>query len=42
MTIWDRGHYEVEKWSDAEVKFVLHGSRAKGDFVRSRRKTATG
>ena len=33
MTIWDRGHYEVEKWSDAEVKFALHGSRAKGDFV---------
>ena len=33
MTIWDRGHYEVEKWSDAEVKFVLHGSRARGDFV---------
>jgi bifunctional non-homologous end joining protein LigD len=33
MTIWDRGHYEVEKWSDAEVKFALHGSKAKGSFV---------
>jgi bifunctional non-homologous end joining protein LigD len=33
MSIWDRGHYEVEKWSDTEVKFVLHGSRAQGGFV---------
>ncbi len=33
MTIWDKGHYEVEKWSDTEVKFVLHGSRASGGFV---------
>ena len=33
MTIWDRGDYEVEKWSDREVKFVLHGSRASGSFV---------
>ncbi len=33
MTIWDRGYYEVEKWSDSEVKFVLHGSKASGSFV---------
>ncbi len=33
MTIWDRGDYEVEKWSDREVKFVLHGSKASGSFV---------
>ncbi|MGO9855162.1 MAG: non-homologous end-joining DNA ligase [Acidimicrobiales bacterium] len=33
MTIWDKGSYEVEKWSDREVKFVLHGSRASGSFV---------
>jgi bifunctional non-homologous end joining protein LigD len=33
MTIWDSGRYDVEKWSDTEVKFVLHGSRASGDFV---------
>ncbi len=33
MTIWDTGHYDVEKWSDAEVKFVLHGTRAVGSFV---------
>ena len=26
MLIWDKGHYDVEKWSDREVKFVLHGS----------------
>ncbi len=33
MTIWDRGRYEAEKWTDTEVKFVLHGTRASGDFV---------
>ncbi len=33
MTIWDSGRYDTEKWSDREVKFVLHGSRATGDFV---------
>ncbi|MFG1704519.1 DNA polymerase ligase N-terminal domain-containing protein [Nonomuraea sp. M3C6] len=33
MTVWDTGTYETEKWSDREVKFVLHGSRASGRFV---------
>ncbi len=33
MTIWDTGQYDVEKWSDTEVKFVLHGARAAGSFV---------
>jgi bifunctional non-homologous end joining protein LigD len=33
MSIWDRGTYESEKWTDREVKFVLHGTRASGDFV---------
>ncbi len=33
MAIWDSGTYEAEKWSDTEVKFVLHGTRASGDFV---------
>ncbi len=33
MIIWDSGTYEVEKWSDSEVKFVLHGKRADGSFV---------
>lgn len=33
MSIWDSGTYEAEKWSDTEVKFVLHGTRASGDFV---------
>src|SRR5882672_10056581 len=27
MTVWDRGRYETEKWSDREVKIVLHGER---------------
>ena len=33
VTIWDTGHYQTEKWSDREVKVVLHGQRAKGRFV---------
>ncbi|MFI7443702.1 DNA polymerase ligase N-terminal domain-containing protein [Nonomuraea indica] len=33
MTVWDTGTYETEKWSDREVKVVLHGSRASGRFV---------
>jgi bifunctional non-homologous end joining protein LigD len=33
MTIWDRGTYETEKWSDREVKVVLHGSRVSGRYV---------
>ena len=33
MTIWDRGRYETEKWSDREVRVVLHGARAEGRFV---------
>jgi bifunctional non-homologous end joining protein LigD len=33
VTIWDSGRYDTEKWSDREVKFVLHGSRAAGDFA---------
>ncbi|MGN9839132.1 DNA polymerase ligase N-terminal domain-containing protein [Nonomuraea sp. H19] len=33
MTVWDTGTYETEKWSDREVKVVLHGERASGRFV---------
>ncbi|MEU8249918.1 DNA polymerase ligase N-terminal domain-containing protein [Nonomuraea sp. NPDC048916] len=33
MTVWDQGTYETEKWSDCEVKVVLHGARASGRFV---------
>ena len=33
MTIWDSGYYDVEKWSDSEVKFVLHGKKSTGSFV---------
>lgn len=31
--IWDRGTYELEKWDEREVKFVLHGSRVAGRYV---------
>ena len=33
MFIWDRGHYDVEKWTDREVKVILHGSRVEGRYV---------
>ncbi|GAA2577355.1 DNA polymerase ligase N-terminal domain-containing protein [Actinomadura fulvescens] len=33
MTIWDRGRYETEKWSEREVMIVLHGSRVSGKYV---------
>jgi bifunctional non-homologous end joining protein LigD len=29
----DRGRYELEKWTDREVKVVLHGSRTEGRYV---------
>jgi bifunctional non-homologous end joining protein LigD len=33
VTIWDSGTYEIEKWTDREVKVVLHGERTQGRFV---------
>ena len=31
--LWDAGTYECEKWTDREVKVVLHGSRVSGRYV---------
>ena len=33
VTIWDAGTYECEKWTDAEVKVVLHGKHLEGRYV---------
>jgi len=33
VLIWDRGTYETEKWTDREVKVVLHGSRTSGRYA---------
>jgi bifunctional non-homologous end joining protein LigD len=33
VSIWDHGDYELEKWSDREVKVVLHGERSSGRYV---------
>jgi bifunctional non-homologous end joining protein LigD len=33
VLIWDRGRYELEKWTDREVKVILHGSRVEGRYV---------
>ncbi|WP_447001752.1 DNA polymerase ligase N-terminal domain-containing protein [Saccharothrix isguenensis] len=42
MFIWDRGRYEVVKWSDREVDVVLRGSRVEGEFVFFRREGGGG
>ncbi len=31
--IWDHGTYDLEKWTDREVKIVLHGRRVNGRYV---------
>jgi bifunctional non-homologous end joining protein LigD len=33
VILWDRGTYETEKWTEREVKVVLHGSRVSGRYV---------
>lgn len=33
VTVWDRGTYQREKWSDSEIKIVLRGERATGRYV---------
>lgn len=33
VSIWDHGTYECEKWSEREVKVVLHGERVRGRYV---------
>jgi bifunctional non-homologous end joining protein LigD len=33
VSIWDKGTYEEEKWSEREVMVVLHGGRVEGRYV---------
>jgi bifunctional non-homologous end joining protein LigD len=33
VEIWDHGTYELEKWTEREVKIVLRGERVTGRFV---------
>jgi bifunctional non-homologous end joining protein LigD len=33
VILWDHGRYECEKWTDREVKVVLHGDRVSGRYV---------
>jgi bifunctional non-homologous end joining protein LigD len=33
VILWDTGTYELEKWTDREVKVVLHGKRVSGRYV---------
>src|SRR4051794_6535379 len=39
---WDAGTYECEKWTDREVKVVLHGERVSGRYVLFRTGRTTG
>jgi bifunctional non-homologous end joining protein LigD len=38
VVVWDTGTYELEKWSEDEVKVVLHGARTEGRYVLFRTK----
>jgi bifunctional non-homologous end joining protein LigD len=33
VSIWDKGTYDCEKWTQREIKVVLHGERTEGRFV---------
>src|SRR4051794_26566583 len=33
VTVWDSGTYELEKWTEKEVKVVLHGTQVDGRYV---------
>ena len=33
VKIWDAGSYELQTWTDREVKVVLHGNRVEGRYV---------
>jgi bifunctional non-homologous end joining protein LigD len=33
VRIWDRGYFDLEKWTSTEVKVVLHGKRVSGRYV---------
>jgi len=33
VTIWDRGTFHTVKWTDSEVKVVLHGRRLTGGYT---------
>ncbi|WP_028048476.1 non-homologous end-joining DNA ligase [Cellulomonas sp. URHD0024] len=33
VTVWDRGTYDLVKWSPREVQVVLHGERVQGRYV---------
>jgi bifunctional non-homologous end joining protein LigD len=33
VTIWDHGTYEAQKWTEREVKVVLHGQRVTGGYA---------
>jgi bifunctional non-homologous end joining protein LigD len=33
VIIWDHGTYDVDKWTDHEVKVTLHGQRLHGGYV---------
>ena len=42
VTIWDSGHYTLEKWRDSEVIITLDGARANGRFALIRTRPGQG
>ena len=33
VSIWDKGHYELEKWEDDKIVFAFHGERLHGRYA---------
>jgi len=33
VTIWDKGQYEADEWSDKVIGFTLHGTRLVGRYA---------
>jgi len=33
VEIWDKGHYEEERWTDTEISINIHGEKIKGKYV---------
>ncbi|MBL7124811.1 MAG: hypothetical protein ISS51_01780 [Dehalococcoidales bacterium] len=33
VTIWDRGTYETESWTDTKIEVIFHGRKLHGEYV---------
>ena len=42
MSVWDRGVFEVLKWSDREVQVIFHGEKVQGRYALVRHRGPAG